>query len=311
MKGFGLYSCNKFKLLISMALYENILVNFEVETLIKKVLGFLQTADQRRAYNFISGHMKMIMAVLRSVVDLGITNMSPQLSMYSLYHISTSGIRGWPNTRASREGMRACGVGQSDTARLELIWSSADYGVDTGLAFELSLHGDKVHITITRNPMSTVVGCIQISRAVVAHAIRALNGHDGWRLIVASSALFHAVSRLSSVSDGVFIGADIIRRSTTSIMCYGSPFDCERIAQFASIAHDLDWGFKSVCDARSLLFQCLEARLVYVNTGGLGISIPASLVQYADQVVHGTTTTPSLNHSMLRVVVFYGPHEHP
>jgi len=28
-----------------MALYENILVNFEVETLIKKVLGFLQTAS--------------------------------------------------------------------------------------------------------------------------------------------------------------------------------------------------------------------------------------------------------------------------
>ena len=99
------------------------------------------------AYNFISGHMKMIMAVLRSVVDLGITNMSPQLSMYSLYHISTSGIRGWPITRASREGMRACGVGQSDTARLELIWSSADYGVDTGLVFELSLHGDKTRCT--------------------------------------------------------------------------------------------------------------------------------------------------------------------
>jgi len=83
--------------------------------------------------------------------------------------------------------MRACGVGQSDTARLELIWSSADYGVDTGLAFELSLHGDKVHIALTRNPMSTLVGYIKISREVVAHGIRTLDGHDGWRFIVAAS----------------------------------------------------------------------------------------------------------------------------
>ena len=62
----------------------------------------------------------------------------------------------------------------------------------------------------------------------------------------------------------------IIRRSTTSIMCYGSPFDGERMAPFASIAHDLDWGFESVCDAGSLVFQCLKAKLVYVDTGRLG-----------------------------------------
>ena len=53
-------------------------------------------------------------------------------------------------------------------------------------------------------------------------------------------------------------------------MCYGSPFDGERMAPFASIAHDLDWGFESVCDAGSLVFQCLKAKLVYVDTGRLG-----------------------------------------
>ena len=136
----------------------------------------------------------MMMAVLKSVSDFCISTVSPQLSMYSLYHVSTIGIRGWPITRVSREGMRRCGVGQSDAARLETIWRSADYGIDTRLSFELSLHGDKVHVTITRNPMSTIVGHIPISRAIVAHAIQALDGHDGWRFMVAASALFHAVS---------------------------------------------------------------------------------------------------------------------
>ena len=86
------------------------------------------------------------------------------------------------------------------------LWS----GHRTGIRAQPSWGQDKVHIAITRNPMSTLVGYIQISRAVVAHAIRTLDGHDGWRFIVAASALFHGVSRLSSVRDGVFIEVSML-----------------------------------------------------------------------------------------------------
>ena len=63
------------------------------------------------------------------------------------------------------------------------LWS----GHTTGIRAQPSWGQDKVHHAITRNPMSTLVGYIKISRAVVAHGIRALDGHDGWRFIVAAS----------------------------------------------------------------------------------------------------------------------------
>ena len=69
---------------------------------------------------------------------------------------------------------------------------------------------------------------------------------------MSASALFHAVSRLSSVSDGTFVKSDVIRRSATSMMSYGSPFDGQSVVPFASLTHELDWIFESVCDAKSL-----------------------------------------------------------
>jgi len=197
--------------------------------------------------------------------------------------------------------MRRCGVGQSDAAGLESICSSVDYSVDTGLSFELSQHGDEVHVTITCNPRSTVVGYIPMYRDIVAYVIQTLDGHDNWRFMVAASALFHSVSRLSSVRDGVSTQAEIIRRSTTSLMCYGSPFDGQCVSPFASLAHDLDWVFESLRDARSLVFQCLRAKCVHDNTCGLGMSIPTCLVQDEGHTTLGTIHTLSLSHGMLTV----------
>ena len=78
-------------------------------------------------------------------------------------------------------------------------------------------------------------------------------------------------------------------------MCYGSPFDGQCMSAFASLAHDLDWGFESVCDARSLVFQCLRAKCVHANTRGLGMSIPTCLVQDEGHTTLGTTHTSSLS----------------
>ena len=62
--------------------------------------------DFRRAHDVMSENMKMIIAVLKSIQDAGLSTISPEMSMYSLYLISNSGVRGWPVTRVSREGMR-------------------------------------------------------------------------------------------------------------------------------------------------------------------------------------------------------------
>lgn len=133
-----------------------------------------------------------------------------------------------------------------------------------------------------------------------------LNGHDSWRFMVAASALFHATSSLSALQNSVFSSPPIIPRSATSIACYGSPFDGMGTFKFASLAHDVDWVFGSICDALSLGFQCLRSRCIHTSVVGRHISIPASLVQDEYWPPTGTITIPSLRHGMVYVDIITG-----
>ena len=200
------------------------------------------------------------------------------MSLYSLYHVCNSGISSWPIRGTSRVAARDCRITRQERESFERMWESYESGPDTGLSYELSLGGGQVELWIRHGQGSKDLGYIPISTDVARRALHSLSGHDGWKFMVAASALFHTVSRLFRVDEGRIEHASVITRSLRYLTCYGSPFDGMDNEPFASAIHEVDWIFGSVCNARSLAFQCLVTRQVHVQTPDLPVFIHASLL---------------------------------
>ena len=167
--------------------------------------------------------------------------------------------------------------------------------------------GYSLLIWLTCDQGSTRLGYIPVPLDVVSTAIRALDGHDGWKFMVAASALFHTASRLFTATDGRIEQLSTLRRSRQYLMCYGSPLDGEGPAPFASTIHEIDWVFGSVCNARSLVLQCLVTRQVHVETHGLPISIAMCLVPDILNIREAPNSASSLTGSHVRITKTHEP----